>query len=182
MKSSKVIHHPGRDGEQFSTVEDQIEDLWSDINDLKPPDGPFLEKDNNLSDLDDAATAFDNIKQAATASEPGVLVTLQKVWAPWLIPAPEDKDYPVIVGAAEAFTITSVTTKTAMGTATVTVKINGTPLGGDPNSATTSKSTESHSSDNEVSAGDDITITVSDTSSAEDLSITIAGTMELATA
>lgn len=31
MKSSKVIHHPGRDGEQFSTVEDEIEQHTSDI-------------------------------------------------------------------------------------------------------------------------------------------------------
>lgn len=31
MKSSKVIHHPGRDGEQFSTVEDEIERHTADI-------------------------------------------------------------------------------------------------------------------------------------------------------
>lgn len=105
----------------------------------------------------------------------------QVTFGSWLIPAPEDKDYPVIVNCPVAFTITDVTTRTSAGTATVTVKINSTALGGSPNSASTSESTESHSSDNEVGVGDSITITVGDTNDAEDLTVTIAGTRELAT-
>lgn len=105
----------------------------------------------------------------------------QVTFGSWLIPLPEDKDYPVIVNCPVAFTITDVTTLTSAGTATVTVKINSTALGGSPNSASTSESTESHSSDNEVGVGDSITITVSSTSNAEDLTVTIAGTRELAT-
>ena len=105
----------------------------------------------------------------------------QVIFGSWLIETPEDKAYTVVVNCPVGLTITDVTTLTSTGTATVTVSINGTPLGGDPNSASDTESTESHSSDNEVEPGDSITITVSATSDAESLSVTIAGTTELAT-
>lgn len=165
-----------------TALKDGVDSAFDTLKKLAEGLATKLTAADNLSDVDDAATAFDNIKQAATTTETGVLITLQKAFGSWLITDPEDKDYPVIVGAGMALTITTVTTKTSAGTATVTVKINGTPLGGSANSASTTKSTESHSSDNVVSVGDDVTITVSNTSGAEDLSITIAGTTELATA
>jgi len=128
--------------------------------------------------LDRLRTQFAQTSESLSA---GKAAKTQTAWASWLIPAPEDKDYPVIVNAGEGFTITEVTTKTAVGTATVVVKINGTPLGGGASSASTSESTVNHASNNVVSAGDDVTITVSGTTNAEDLSVTIKGTMELAT-
>lgn len=98
----------------------------------------------------------------------------------WLIPDPEDKTYTVIQKSAVAFTITEVTTITAVGTATVTVKINGTSLGGSANSASTSEQSQSHSSSNAVAVGDTLAIVVSSTSSCERLTVDIAGTMDLA--
>lgn len=136
---------------------------------------------DNLSDVDDAAAAFDNIKQAATTTKTGVLITLQKMFGSWLIETPEDKDYRLIVNVPYAFTITSVTTIATDGTATATVKINTTALGGTANSVSTSEDTQTHASDNEMAAGDDLVLTISSTSGCEGLSITIAGTTELAT-
>lgn len=137
---------------------------------------------DNLSDIGDAAAAFDNIKQAATTTETGVLITLQKVFGSWLIETPEDKDYRLIVNVPHAFTITSVTTIAAAGTATATVKIGSTALGGTANSVSTSEQTQTHDSNNAMVAGDDLVLTISATSGCEGLSITIAGTTELATA
>lgn len=122
-------------------------------------------------------------KQFADAEDnlAGRPVTTQKAWAPWLVEAPEDKDYPVIIDCPEGLTITKVAAKTTAGTATVTIKINGTPLGGDPTSASTSTSSEEHSTDNVVAEGDEVTITVSDVSDAEGLTVVVSGTQELAT-
>jgi hypothetical protein len=107
-------------------------------------------------------------------------VLTQTISGHWLIPAPEDKSYVVIQKAAYAFTITEVTTITASGSCTVTVEINGTPLGGTVNSATTSEQSQAHASANEVAAGDTLEIVVSSNSSAEDLTVDIAGTRDLA--
>lgn len=108
-------------------------------------------------------------------------VTTQQVFGSWLIETPEDKDYRLIVNVPHAFTITSVTTIATAGTATATVNINTTALGGTANSVSTSEQTQTHESDNEMEAGDDLVLTISDTSGCEGLSITIAGTQELAT-
>ena len=98
----------------------------------------------------------------------------------WLIPEPEDKTYTVIQKAASAFTITETTTRCTTGTCTVTVQINGTPLGGTANSASSTEQSQAHSSANEVAAGDTVSIVVSSNSSSEMLTVDIAGTMVLA--
>ena len=94
-----------------------------------------------------------------------------------LIEYPEAKDYRVLLKAETAMTITAITTRTSAGTATVTGKINSTALGGTANSASTSEQTQAHSSANAVVAGDDIVLTVSAVSGAEDLAVSIVGTI-----
>jgi len=98
----------------------------------------------------------------------------------WLIEYPDNKDYRVVINAALARTITGVTTRSSTGTCTVTVKINTTALGGTANSVTTTESTQAHSSANALAVGDDIVLTVSANSSAENVSVTLIGTVDLA--
>jgi hypothetical protein len=97
----------------------------------------------------------------------------------WEMIFAEDGDYSLALNAAHAMTITSVTTKTSAGTATVTVKINGVALGGTANSASTSEQTQAHTTTNEAAAGDDITLTVSANSGAENLRVAIHYTRPL---
>jgi len=98
----------------------------------------------------------------------------------WLIEFADDKDYRVVVNSALARTITGVTTRSTVGTCTLTVKINTTALGGTANSVSTSESTQAHSSANAVAVGDDIVLTVSSNSGAEGVSVTLTGTLTLA--
>lgn len=93
---------------------------------------------------------------------------------------PDAKDYRMVVNAALARTITSVTTRSSTGTATLTVKINTTALGGTANSVSTTEQTQTHTTANSVAAGDDIVFTVSSVSSCENVSVTLAGTLTLA--
>ena len=97
-----------------------------------------------------------------------------------LIEFADDKEYRIIVNAAYGVTITSVTTRSTAGTCTVTVSINGTPLGGTANSVSTSEATQAHASANVVAAGDDIEITISDNSGAEGVSVNLRGTRTFA--
>lgn len=107
--------------------------------------------------------------------------TLAQVWEQsWLIQFPEAGDYLVVVKSAVARTITEVTTKCTTGTATLTVKINSTALGGTANSVSTSEQSQSHSSSNAVAADDDIVLTFSSVSGAENVSVKISGTLDLA--
>jgi hypothetical protein len=98
----------------------------------------------------------------------------------WLIEVPDDKSYTVIQKAAFAFSITEVTTIATAGTCTVTIEINGTPLGGTANSASVSEQSQAHASANDVAAGDTVEIVVSSNSGCEGLTVDIAGTMQLA--
>lgn len=97
----------------------------------------------------------------------------------WLIEAPENKTYTVEQKVARACTITEVTTRCTTGTATVTITINGTNLGGSANSVSTTEQSQAHSTANAVAAGDTVAIVVSSTSSAEMISVSIAGTVTL---
>jgi len=92
-----------------------------------------------------------------------------------MIEYPDNKDYRIFLKAETAMTITATTTRTSAGTATVTFKINSTALGGTANSASTSEQTQAHESANVVAAGDDIVLTVSAVSGAEDLAYSIVG-------
>jgi hypothetical protein len=98
----------------------------------------------------------------------------------WLIEFPDDKDYRVVVNSALARTITGVTTRSSTGTCTLTVKINTTALGGTANSVSSTESTQAHTSANAVAVGDDIVFTVSANSAAENVSVTLTGTLSLA--
>jgi hypothetical protein len=98
----------------------------------------------------------------------------------WLIEFPDNKDYRVVVNSALARTITGVTTRSSSGTCTLTVKINTTALGGTANSVSSTESTQAHTSANAVAVGDDIVFTVSANSSAENVSVTLTGTLSLA--
>lgn len=98
----------------------------------------------------------------------------------WLIEVADNKTYVIIIKAAQAFTITEVTTKAVTGTCTLTVTINGVALGGSANSVSTSEQSQAHSSANEVAAGDTVAIVVSSNSGCEGISVSIAGTTALA--
>ena len=123
----------------------------------------------------------DAYNSTASASS-GAIESLNTVAvsASFLFQFPEDGDFTLILKAPFAFAITETTTKTSAGTATVTVKINSTALGGTANSASSSEQSQTHSSANAVTAGDDIVVTFSATSAdCEKLSLTIAGTRDL---
>lgn len=100
---------------------------------------------------------------------------------PWafsvLVQYPEDGDLTVILAMPYAVTITSVTTKCTTGTATLTVKIGSTALGGTANAVSTSEVAQAHADDNAMAAGDDLVFTFSSVSSAEKVSVTVSGTV-----
>lgn len=131
-----------------------------------------------LQKLNAMMRALTGTKSSLTATKAGVTQTATDL-GHWLIEAPEDKTYTVAQKVARACTITEVTTRCTAGTATVTIKINGTSLGGTANSASTTEQSQSHSSANAVAAGDTVTIVVSSTSGAEMLTVDIAGTVTL---
>lgn len=110
---------------------------------------------------------------------PGKAGRTQVASGHWLIEVADDKAYVVIGKAAQAFTITEVTTIAATGTCTATIEINGTPLGGTANSVSTSEQSQTHSSANEVAAGDTVEIVISSNSGCEGITIDITGTMAL---
>jgi hypothetical protein len=109
------------------------------------------------------------------------LVAANNAAEPWafsvLVQYPEDGSLTVVLAMPYAVTITSVTTKCTTGTATLTVKINSTALGGTANAVSTSEVTQAHSSANAMAAGDDLVFTFSAVSSAENVSVTVSGTV-----
>jgi hypothetical protein len=96
------------------------------------------------------------------------------------VKAPADGTERVILKAGYVFSITEVTTISTSGTCTLAVSINGLALGGSANAVSTSEVSEAHSTDNAVSIGDDVEITVSSNSSCENLSISLTGIRNLA--
>lgn len=78
------------------------------------------------------------------------------------------------------FSITKITTRSTSGTGTLTVSINGTPLGGTANSVSSTEQSQTHGSANAVAIGDDIEFTFSSTASLEDCWITVELTKTLA--
>lgn len=100
----------------------------------------------------------------------------QAVGAPFVFKSPEDETVRLIIKCPFAFTITETTTRTAAGTSTVAFSINGTPLGGSSNSASTSEQSQAHSTANAVAVGDDVEVTFSSTTSCDRLSVMISGT------
>lgn len=132
--------------------------------------------DTNGGDIEAAAGEFtaltENGVAVATINQTGMLS--------FVFAFPEDGLVRLVINSAFAFTVTSTTTRTTAGTSTCTFSINGTPLGGTANSASTSEQTQAHASANAVAVGDDFEVTFSSTSGAENLTITIAATYVLA--
>lgn len=120
-------------------------------------------------------------QNAANASAiTGKASTTQTAFMTFLIETADDKDYRVLINSPIAFTINSVTTKSSTGTCTLTGKINTTALGGTANSVSTTESEQAHTSANAVAVGDDVVLTVSSNSAAENVSVTIKCTLALA--
>lgn len=98
----------------------------------------------------------------------------------FLFIAPGNGDYRMVVDAKKARTITSVTTRSASGTITLTVKINTTALGGTANSISSSEQTRAHSTANAIALGDDLVFTFASNASCSNATITLGGTLNLA--
>lgn len=113
---------------------------------------------------------------AALAAKPSKPQTWEQSWT---FIAPENGDYRMVVDAKFARTITSVTTRCASGSITLTAKINTTALGGSANSVSTSEQTQSHSSANALAVGDDIVFTFSSNASCDSATVTLGGTLNL---
>lgn len=95
----------------------------------------------------------------------------------FLIEAPANGDYRMMVNVPVGIKIASVTTVCASGTATLTVKINTTALGGTANSVSSSEQTQAHSASNEMAAGDDLVFTFASVSSAVKVTVTLSGAL-----
>lgn len=86
------------------------------------------------------------------------------------IETPEAKTYKIIPDAKFEFEINETTTQSGSGTATVTWSIDGVALGGTANAASTVKQTKEHTTDNIVSVGSYVSLTVSAITDLLDLS------------
>ena len=118
-------------------------------------------------------------KREDAAIAAGKASTSQAAFMAFVIEFPDDKDYRVLINSPIAFTIDSITTKSSTGTCTLTGKINATALGGTANSVSTSESEQTHTTDNAVAVGDDVVLTVSSNSGAENVSVTVKCTLAL---
>jgi len=72
-----------------------------------------------------------------------------------------DETLDVIKDIPVAATVKSVRSQSTSGTCTATFKINGVNLGGTANSVSSTSQSQSHSSANTMSAGDDLTVAIS---------------------
>lgn len=127
---------------------------------------------------------FQSLDQSLRSNAAAISTKAEKSGQTWGAPAfieyPEAKDYKIVVKSPLALTITSVTTICTTGTATLTVKINSTALGGTANSVSTSEQSQAHTTANSVAVGDDIVLTFSSVSAAENVSVMLSGTYDLA--
>lgn len=122
--------------------------------------------------LDDATAA----DQRTTI---GAAARAQDDFMSFLIAAPSNQDYRLVVNLPFAVTVTEVTTRAVSGTCTATTKINTTPLGGTANSVSTSEQSQVHASSNAAAAGDDIVTTISSNAACAFMTITIKYTRTL---
>lgn len=96
-----------------------------------------------------------------------------EVWS-WYLEFPVDKTYRVVINCPIEYTIDSVTTDADAGTCDLTVDIDGTPLGGSANSVSTTEEEQLHTSDNTVSIGSTVNLTVDNNAGCEGMTVTIA--------
>lgn len=116
---------------------------------------------------------IDGLESLVQFLNDGYSVSLTTDYLAGLIETPSDKSYTITLNIPFSGFIDSVSTICVSGTATATVEINGTPLGGSSNSVSTSEDVVIHSSDNTFLAGDDIVLTISSNSSSADVSFTV---------
>ncbi len=86
-----------------------------------------------------------------------------------VIEYPEAKDYVVWINVPYAITVQTMTTRCSTGTCTLTAKKNTTAITGIANSVSTSEDTDTATAGNVFAAGDDLRLTVSSLSSAENV-------------
>lgn len=112
----------------------------------------------------------------AANSATSVIPSAEQVWRePITVEFPDDKDYLLSCFEPFGWSIDGVATRAASGSCTVTISIDGTPLGGGSNSAGTTRATVEHTSANDVSVGAQIVLTISGNSSCEGLNIVLIG-------
>lgn len=145
---------------------------------IDPATGAYVGGDMDVHDITAHIGAFST---GLTKGGVNVAIVNQAIGGSWTFAFPENSTVPVYLNFAFGWTITSVTTITTAGTATVTVLINTTPLGGTANSASTSQQTQAHSSANVVATTDKLQITFASVSSdCVNLCVTVQGTRVLA--
>jgi len=126
---------------------------------------------------------FESLGQSARSQSQTIAgkASVNQTWEQsFYLEAPEAGDYRMVVRAGVARKITRVTTRATAGTCTLTVKLDTTALGGTANSVTTSEQSQSHSSNNDLAADQDIVFTFSSVSSVAGVSVTLSGTLTLA--
>lgn len=132
-----------------------------------------LLKANNLDDVASPATAFANIKQAASGTTTGVVQQTQKGSVTFQVLKVANQAYTPIFNSPNAKTITKITTKSASGTCTLTGTIGGVSLGGSANSVSSSEVEQTHSSANVVAVGGDLDLTASSNSACLNMKVTV---------
>lgn len=118
--------------------------------------------------------------QGPTGPTGGVSPTQITGWSNLFSGVTADGDYVVYQKLPFAITITETTSDCDSGTATATMKINGTPLGGTANSVSSTEQSQSHASANVASAGDDIVVTISGAASVTNMRLSFTVTRTLA--
>lgn len=86
-----------------------------------------------------------------------------------------DGDYVIVMKAPYAFLVTETTGRSDSGTATATVKIDGTGLGGSAHSLSSTEEPIARTSSNTVSRDQDVIVTIASSSSCVNPRITIKG-------
>ena len=104
------------------------------------------------------------------------LVALEQVWPESVtLPFADDGSYPLDPKASFEWTIDSVTTIANTGTCTATLTIDGVPLGGGANAASTALLTVDHTSANVLPVDGALVLTISASASCEGLVVKMAG-------
>lgn len=96
-----------------------------------------------------------------------------------VIQYPENTDYVIWLNVPYAFTVVSLTTKCSTGTCTLVAKKDTTAITGLSNSVSTTEVENAATSGNDFAAGDDLRLTVSSVSSAQDVWFTVEFTRVL---
>lgn len=96
-----------------------------------------------------------------------------------VIQYPENTDYVIWINVPYAITVTSLTTKCSTGTCTLVAKKDTTAITGLSNSVSTTEVENAATAGNVFSAGDDLRLTVSSVSGAQDVWFTVEFTRVL---